>query len=63
LIAYCVDEGLDEHLPDDDLSAVRVALQHGTVLVTDDETLQILMSAFGGGRCRRENFRRHAVCE
>jgi hypothetical protein len=48
LIAFCLDEGLDEHVPDEDLSAVCVALQQGTALVSDDETLQILMSAFGG---------------
>jgi hypothetical protein len=48
LVAFCLDEGLDEHVSDDDLSAVRVALQQGTALVSDDETLQILMSAFGG---------------
>jgi hypothetical protein len=48
LIAFCLDEGLHEDVLDGDISAIRIALQQKTILVSDDETLQILMSAFGG---------------
>lgn len=48
LIDHCEDEELGDRPSDDDISVVRVALQQGAILVSDDETLRLLSLDFGG---------------